>query len=108
MHIRSEYLTLQEVGGLTINGSMMNHASLVHELKTQQEEVSNSLKQELKANLMQTLQAFSMTEDTKNIDPNLSPYGQSTNNMYHNMIADQEKILAAAIKPRVDPQIKQM
>ena len=105
--MRSEYLAPHEVGCLTINGTM-NHASLVQELETHQEEVSNNLKQELNANLMQNLQAFSMTEDNENMDPNLSPYGHSTNKMYHDMIADQEKMLAATIQPHVDLLIAQM
>ena len=85
----------------------MNHVSIVQELKTHQEENSNNLKDELKANLMQTLQAFSMTEDSENIDPNLPPYCQPTGYMDHNMMGDQEKMLAA-INPRVDPQVAQM
>ena len=35
-HMRQEYLALQEVGGLAINSSTMNHVSLVQELKTHQ------------------------------------------------------------------------
>ena len=107
LHMRSEYLALHEVGGLTINGTM-NHASLVRELKTHQKQVSDNLKRELKANLMQKLQAFSMTEDNENMDQHLSSYGHSTNKMYHDMIANKGKVLVATIQPHVDPLVAQM
>ena len=99
MHMRSEYLDLQEVGGLTINNSTLSQVNLVKELKSHQEQMSNNLKEELKANLMQTLQAFSMAEDLENIDPNLnSPYCAPTNSM------EQEKMMAA-IRQQEDPQV---
>ena len=98
-HMQSEYLDLQEVGGLTINNSTLSQVNLVKELKSHQEQMSNNLKEELKANLMQTLQAFSMAEDFENIDPNLNPpYCAPTNSM------EQEKMMAA-IRQQEDPQV---
>ena len=64
MHMQREYLDLQEVGGLTVNNSTLSQVNLVQELKIHQEQMSTNLKEELKANLMQTLQAFSMTKDS--------------------------------------------
>ena len=60
-HMRKEYLDLQEVGGITINNSSLSQANMIQELKVHQEAIPNNMKEELKANLMQTLQTFSLT-----------------------------------------------
>ena len=85
-HMQSEYKDLQEVGGLTINNSTLSQVNLVKELKIHQEQMSTNLKEELKADLMKTLQVFSMAEDLENIDPNLNPPYCSPTNLMENDI----------------------
>ena len=60
-YMRKEYLDPQEVGSLTINNLSLSQANMIQELKVHQEAIPNNMKEELKANLMQTLQTFSLT-----------------------------------------------
>ena len=67
--MRKEYLDLQEVGGLTVNNSLLNQANLVQEiqdLKSHQMDLVLNLKNELSDNIVQTLKALSLTDDNEN------------------------------------------
>ena len=55
IHIREEYLDLQELGNLTINNSSLSQENMIQELKVHEEAITNNMKEELKANFMQTL-----------------------------------------------------
>ena len=50
--MQQEYINLQAVEGLTIRIMSRNHTNIIKELKTHQEEVTKSMKDEIKANFM--------------------------------------------------------
>ena len=66
LHMRQEYSDLQDVGGLTVNNSLLTQANVVKELKEHQECMSNNLKTEFNANMMQTFKALNLIEDHDN------------------------------------------
>ena len=61
--MRTEYLNLQEVGGLTVKNSILNQVNIIQELKIHQEEFANNLQSDFKANLMQNLHAYNVLEE---------------------------------------------
>ena len=102
--MRTEYLDLQEVGGMTLANSTLNTMNIVQELKRHQEDVVSNLKNELAENFMQTLQAMHMTDDQENQNPNLQsqmvptsyiaqPTGIQDNNMFSAVQTAQDPIL---------------
>ena len=50
--MRQEYSDLQDVGGLSINDSLLNQANIIKELKEHQVLMSNKMKTEFNANIM--------------------------------------------------------
>ena len=79
--MRTEYLNLQEVGGLTVNNSILNQANVIQELKNHQEEFAYNLQSHFKASLMQTLHAFNVSEDQKNQIPQVPVPQNETNDL---------------------------
>ena len=77
--MRQEYSDLQDVGGLTINNSLLNQTNMVKELKEHPELMSNNLKLKFNANLLQRFRALNLMEDHDNNenyqdnDENVSP-----------------------------------
>ena len=80
IHMRQEYSDLQDVGGLSVNNTLLNQANILQELKDHQVQISNDMKTEFNANIMQTFQALNMmtnqenegnfAENEENVDPN--------------------------------------
>ena len=82
--MRNEYLALQEVGGLTVNNSILNQANIaqqINEIKEHQDHVALNLKNELADNIMKSLKALNM--GNKNISPSFHPYGLGPAQQYH-------------------------
>ena len=73
MHMRQEYLDLQDFSGLTISNTISNQANIAQELKEHQVLMSNNLQQELNANLMNTFQALNLIK-TKANNPQYQPH----------------------------------
>ena len=63
--MRQQHRELKKVGGLTIQNSSLN---MMKEIKMNQEEISHTLKAEIREGILETLQAFSMNQE--NVDPN--------------------------------------
>ena len=63
--MRTEYSDLQDVGGLTIQNTMPNQANMIQELKDHQVLMTNILKREFEANLIQTFQALDLIDENK-------------------------------------------
>ena len=115
--MRQEYLDLDEVGGLTVNNSLVNQMNLVKELKEHQENVANETKKDLTENFMQTLNAFSMTGDEENHNQNQYPsdplYGYPSPHFAQSFPPDQnhlEQTMFAATqknKSEILPQLLQ-
>ena len=70
--MRQEYINLQAVEGLTIKNMSLNHTNIIEELKSHQEEVTQSIKDELKENFMEIICIFNMANQ-ENIPPNITP-----------------------------------
>ena len=82
--MRNEYLALQEVGGLTVNNSILNQANIaqqINEIKEHQDHVALNLKNELADNIMKSLKALNMGNE--NISPSFHPYGLGPAQQYH-------------------------
>ena len=60
LHMRHEYSDIQDIGGLTVNNSLLNKVNMVKELKEHQELMSNNLKTEFSENLIYTFQALNL------------------------------------------------
>ena len=76
--MRTEYLDLQAVGGLTVATSSIN---MVQELKDHQETLVNQMSESFHNGLMETLQALNIANN-ENINPNVngnSQYHQTNN-----------------------------
>ena len=65
--MRQEYSDLQDVGGLSINNSLLNQANIIKELKEHQVLMTNNMKTEFNANIMQTFQALNLLENQDNM-----------------------------------------
>ena len=63
--MRQQHRELKKVGGLTIQNSSLN---MMKEIKLNQEEISHTLKSEIREGILETLQAFSMNQE--NVNPN--------------------------------------
>ena len=101
LHMRQEYLDLQDVGGLTINNSINNQANLIQELKDHQVLMTNNMKEEFNTNMMQTFQALNLLEaNADNIEVQSNKENENTN-------FDQENSMFA-IKGQRDPAIDQI
>ena len=83
--MRQEYINLQAVGGLSIKNMSLNHTSIIKELKSHQEEVTQSMKDVLKELFMETIYMFNMTNQ-ENIPPNIPP-------MFHSQGQSQDATL---------------
>ena len=53
--MRSEYSDLDEVGGLSLNNSILNQANILQELKNHQEEVTAWMENNLKINMIDAM-----------------------------------------------------
>ena len=53
MCMQTEYLNPQEVGGVTVNNSILNQAKIIQDLNSHQEEFADNLQSDFKVNLMQ-------------------------------------------------------
>ena len=76
--IRAEYQDILKVGGLTVAAAGLSEANMAKQLqdvKDHNENVANSVKEELRQDFIAGLQAFNLQQHQENIDPNLpSPY----------------------------------
>ena len=79
--MRAEYLNLQEVGGLTVINAMLNQANVIQDLKFHQEQFAYNLQSDFKANLMQTLHAFKVSEDQETQIPQVPVPQNETNDL---------------------------
>ena len=68
--MRKEYNDLDAVGGLTVANSSIN---MVKELKEHQEFLANNMKESLKQEFAETIQALNLTNEEENMDPNPPP-----------------------------------
>ena len=77
IYTRQQYLDLEAVGGLAIQTSSFN---LIQELKKNQDELSNTLKTEVRNGIQETMQVLSLSVNQKNVNPNkgLIPPGMSS------------------------------
>ena len=105
VHMRTEYSDLQDVGGLTIQNTMPNQANMIQELKDHQVLMTNNLKREFEANLIQTFQALDLIDENKenvNHQPNenLIQQDEEKENMMLNMNTKRD--------PMIDQLLKQM
>ena len=101
-HMRQEYSDLQDVGGLTIENSLTNQTKMIQELKKHQELMTNNLKTEFNANLMETFRALNI------IDENKMPIDNNTIPQSHDH--EDQKMLAMRGErdPLVELLLKQM
>ena len=99
--IRQEYLDLQDVGGLTINNSIVNQTNMIQELKDHQVLMSNNMKEEFNANLMHTFRALNLISDNSD-DVN---YQMDKENVPQNKTQND---LMCAMKSHSDPAIDQL
>jgi hypothetical protein len=53
--MRAEYSDLDEVGGLTLNNSILNQANILQELKSHQEEIAARMENNLKINMIEAM-----------------------------------------------------
>jgi hypothetical protein len=53
--VRAEYSDLDEVGGLTLNNSILNQANILQELKSHQEEIAARMENNLKINTIEAM-----------------------------------------------------
>ena len=101
VHMRQEYSDLQDIGGLTINNSLLSQANMIKELKEHQKLMSDNLKSEFNANIMQTFQALNIMEDLDNINS----YQDNEENIAPNHETEQ---LMLAMKDHRDPISEQL
>ena len=101
LHMRQEYSDLQDVGGLSINNSLLNQANIIKELKEHQVLMANSMKTEFNANIMQTFQALNMLEN----HDDMGDFQENNENIATNNDAEQ---LMLAMKGHRDPILEQL
>ena len=104
--MRSEYLDLQEVGGMTLASSNLNTINIVQELKQHHEDVVSDLKRELADNFLETLKTMNMSEDTENQHPNVQSY--LTPAIYNAPTVGQEQTMFSAVQSNQDPILQQL
>ena len=94
--MRQEYSDLQDVGGLSINNTLLNQANIIQELKDHQVQMSNDMKSEFNANIMQTFQALNMMNNQENV----GDFSENEENVAPN---DDTEQLMLAMKGHRDP-----
>jgi hypothetical protein len=104
--MRSEYLDLQEVGGMTLASSNLNTINIVQELKQHHEDVVSDLKRELAENFIETLKTMNMSEETENQHPNVQSYVTPAN--YNAPTVGQEQTMFSAVQSNQDPVLQQL
>ena len=112
-----EYLDLQEVGGHTVNNTLLNQANLVQEiqdLKSHQIDLVSNLKNELSDNIDQILRALSLTGGNDNVntyDMNNSPVNSCTpcnDNNFTGLNPPPHEYMNSATQASQHPLIKQL
>ena len=99
--MRQEYSDLQDVGGLSINNTLLNQANIIQELKDHQVQMSNDMKSEFNANIMQTFQALNMMNNQENV----GDFSENEENVAPN---DDTEQLMLAMKGHRDPILEQL
>lgn len=79
LFMRQQYLDLDAVGGLTVQNSSLN---MMQELKNSHEQLSNTLKHEVQTGIREELQAFNLSLQQENINPNLPPQWAGYGNQF--------------------------
>ena len=110
--MRQEYLDLQEVGGLTVNNSLLNQANVIQDLKDHQQLMTNNLKSDITTNLMNTFKALNLVEENvedeyqsnqENIPQYVQYSGVSENQMMMAMKGNTDTFM-----PLMEKMMKQM